>query len=516
MMKDAYMLPMSESLIFESYTQHIYSNIILEYYASQKDKAEFVLSNCIEDFEMLSDNMNVVQTGKKYHFYKDNKYKERGYAYLYKKCKRQEEIELADFEMNMLSSYAGVNIFISSEKSPNRFVEDDNLFKVGYFNRKTIFAKENKEFILFEPINEVVAGMKLVKESSNITFFIKNTIKGKWKEVYSYQLSNIFDTNECFIGINVDTDYEWYYNKLFLNYIQVYCKYDLENDLMIDYFKDIRKNNQFYSYNEFLEYNHYNYNEIERVCKTSAVKALANFIKNKYYVNLYIDFFYVPETEFYGKTHRFFECLLYGIYKEKCFHIAVSQKGAVRCLQIKRKYLRKAVDRKQRIVTIKFSPNEDIVPVSLQSVVLQLEDYLYGFNSSLRQSAFMGKQNVPFGMKIYNEILCKEKNLNEFCLNPRLSLFLCEHKRLMRDRIYYLIDTLGIELDGKIINLVEDIYEKTYSINKSIVKKNDIVLLREQVDSKLKQICILEKECYQLLIEALNEFVASDLERVIC
>lgn len=504
-MKDTYMLPISETLIFESYTQHIYSNIIVDYYASQNDKAEFLISNQGECFGTIAENMSVVQVEGKYHFYKDNKYKERGYAYLYRKCKRREEIELTEFEMKMFSSYAGVNIFISSEKGPDKFVDDDNLFKVGFFNKKVFFAKENKEFIYFEPADEIVEGMKLVKECSKITFFIKKNKKEKWKQVYSYQLSNIFDTSECFIGVNIDTDYEWYYNKLFLNYIQVYCKYDLENDLMLDYFKDIRKNNQFYSYNEFLEYSHYKYSEIKKIWKSSVTKTLENFVKNKYYVNLYIDFFYVPETEFYGKTHRFFECLIYGVYKQKSFYIALAREGVVQCLQIKRKYMKDAVNKKQRILTIKFSPNEDMMPVSLQSVILQLEDYLNGFNSSLRQSAFMGKQLAPFGTQIYSEILSKEKNLNEFCLNPRLSLFLCEHKRLMRERICYFIDTLGVEIDEKVINLIEDIYEKTYFLNKSIVEKKDIVWLREQVRNQLKQINVLEMECYQLLVKSLNE-----------
>ena len=483
--------------ILKSYTHHAFINAISNYYFGNSERVCFSLENS-NSYLSYSENARYDQEGDKIVVYKNNVTAERSSCYLYKEANLEDKIEVELIKYKFAEPYANINLFLSYEKDKQEFNKDDNLIKIGLFNRGEIFIKVNQEFVYSKLINVKdikTLAMKRIKEKIYFSCKLKNN-----KEISLYQLNlnPIYMLQKTIIGVNIDTNPEYFYNNIYMNYVQLYTKYDSEKNIMIDYYARLQKDYDNFTHDDYVFIQRYSLQEVFELFKMGLKQFVYEFIHMSRYVILFVDAYYVERSNWYGKEHRQLEVMFFSVVKGSRFNLIYVDNSQIVEGSILWQTLNRAICG-ERVVTAEFKPSLDIKKVSVDSLIMQLEDFVKSENSSKKNFNVTGVVEGKYGLSIYDEIIKKEDNLIEFSQNPRLSYILQEHTQLMKKRIDYLYDNKIIDckydsvLDEMLSDMQEiqaDIIAKkalTYVMRKSIA----ILLKRKKQEEKLYSEIIL-------------------------
>ena len=116
-----------------------------------------------------------------------------------------------------------------------------------------------------------------------------------------------------------------------------------------------------------------------------------------------------------------------------------------------------------------------------------LEDYLYSKDSSLRYPGICVKrENCSFGLSVYDCITGSEQNFDSFLRDKRIAYFLMEHKKIMRDRVLFLIgkNIISKESACELIEKSKKLYDISETILFLVMKYN--ITKNESIKDNIK------------------------------
>lgn len=235
----------------------------------------------------------------------------------------------------------------------------------------------------------------------------------------------------------------WFYsNNIQLCYKNTEKKYySLPADLYTGY---LAKN---YTNNPFLEVNTLSKRELLRM--GDIIRYVIDKMDLGYYVELWLDEFYIPDTEAY-KTYTFHhQTLLYGYdRKHQRFNIFHFEKnGYFEAAVITFEEFTKSFMSAYRVRNIHWI--EDVIfmkpckpdfiyQVNLELIIFYLEEYLQGNNTYRTLQYCYQEPENKYGKDIYNEIINLLKEDSEDFEDYRITNIILEHKKIMNMRMDYL------------------------------------------------------------------------------
>jgi len=294
--------------------------------------------------------------------------------------------------------------------------------------------------------------------------------------------------------------YEWIYG----NFIQTcfdtaYHKapvpfYFYIFDYTISPFLEVHKINR-----DFLNFN-----------KIKILDLVKNSINNNYYIYLNLDEFYVPQRFSYKVKHFSHDCLIHGydLEKKEIYLFGYSSKWQIESTSISFDEFELAymnlelIDTELTYINLYRCKESGQYALKLDMIVKQLIEYLEGINSSEQFSMLKEPFERAYGMNFYQYIgeyllNCETYNIE---YDIRVFHFLFEHKKIMENRIRYLLETSRIK-DEALLNDWEGIAEDALVIKNKVMKLQ--VLRKYDYQDLNNRIQILGKNERKVLIETI-------------
>ncbi len=123
-----------------------------------------------------------------------------------------------------------------------------------------------------------------------------------------------------------------------------------------------------------------------------------------------------------------------------------------------------------------------------------IEDYFYSRDSSWRYSGMCIKRdNCSFGLSAYDCITNSEQNFASFLGDKRIAYFLVEHKRIMKDRVTFLIErnVISDEFVSTLMEKSKKLYDIITTILMLVMKYN--ITKSESIKDRLKKHLVTAK-----------------------
>lgn len=500
-MKKEIELAYSNDPILKSYTHHAFVNAVSNYYFEKKIRVSFFLENFETYSSHLINTTYKCQDGT-IEVYKNNIEEESSQFYLYKEAKENEKIQVTDIDYKFVQSYGNINLFITYEDNKEKFIDDDKIIKFGLFERGEFFVKVNHEFVFTKRVDTVDVGSLFMKKTEKWIVFSYRDRNNREYELYQLELNPIFELKPILIGVNINTDKEFYFNNIYMNYVQLFTKYDAEGNLMLDYFARPQRNYDYYTFDKYISFQRYMREELCLLFKKDIKYFIYRCLKLRKYVILYIDAYYLEETVWYRKEHKQLELMIFSCMKDTWFKGVYIDGTQLIASKIPWKMFNKSLCG-ERIITMQYSPQIDMSKIPIDSLIVQIEDFIKSRDTSKKLFGLSGVMGDKFGLSIYDEILGKKDNLLEFSQNPRLSYVLLEHTFLMQKRINYLFNK-GI-LNRKYEDVLEILICDMKKMNEDIVKGKELNYLMVKSRELLLRRKKIEKKFYSEILEKLKK-----------
>lgn len=252
---------------------------------------------------------------------------------------------------------------------------------------------------------------------------------------------------------------------------------------------------------------------------------IINAINNGYYIVLYLDEFYIPQTRLYSTRHKNHSQFIFGYnYKRKIFKLLNFDKKTnnlniidlnfsdviysfkIYIGEIPNLNLETNKDTDYRMILMKplyNSLNKEMYqfPVDVSTINQQLEDFLESANSSKKTNFFTGRLNGSWGLSVYKELADNILFSNDG-IDFRGFYLIYEHKIFMRHRFYKLFQLGFAENYDQELQEVVLIAEKM----KMLCYKYNICMASEQLKSIVNLFSLLEEKEKRLYTEYLNDF----------
>lgn len=306
--------------------------------------------------------------------------------------------------------------------------------------------------------------------------------------------------------------YENQYQKWICNnFIQI--KFDKDDVKPIDYVGLMNRDWKNYAINPLIKFSYDGRRIIEQ-------RGLWNYIVenicSKRYLEIWLNEYYIEGLEAFQEYTYVHESLVYGFdEKDKKVNL-MSFKGGKPCwlnasIDAVEAAWKSANDNNHMIQTFEFCPDGQGYNVDIKHIHNLLEDYLTGRNSSLDFQYIAQKDSGIFGINIYNEILEDRYNKDLFLADVRIAFLMKEHKVCMLFRIDYLHEygVISEEKYACVMEAMKDIVKRAQIILNLVIKNRLIseVQTQSHIWECMSELCVLERECYQILISELNQYV---------
>lgn len=376
---------------------------------------------------------------------------------------------------------------------------------------------------LFVDLNHTFLDLSCKKRALIFPFYIKLSRRGaklnlqysqngkEWVDLYKDNLPGKCNVTQIYIGVMTEIKNE-YLNWLSQNYIQLFMKRFDPNEIYIDYYLGATKNYQPFVTTHYLDIYNEDY-DYEIYDKNKWFELVESRIDHKIYIVADIDHYYIKETEYYNKKHRFHQVLIYGVnIKKKTYYVlGYGLKNAMVNYEMSKNVLWKSLSHEGiRLICCRVNIDENAYPFNPVIIVKRLREYLNGQNSSEDISdSFPKMLNDKWGIDVYRSILQNESELYIFCHNSRLSYFFYEHKKLMLERFDYI--QTKVTIPESITKEIRSCLEK--NLNDSLIVKNMILMniyntnrknLMTNVKKYLQTIVDNEEKAYNLLCDILS------------
>ena len=303
--------------------------------------------------------------------------------------------------------------------------------------------------------------------------------------------------------------YDWIFN----NYIQLETpRRGHEHILRLDHYMPFDNNISIWLRCPFVSV-HKIYSEICYDKWANRLEFIIECISKDFYCYLWLDEFYISNSEYFQREHFVHDILIYGYdLKKQTLNVAEYFKdGKYSYGEVSfNEFLMACVDNPSLTWLIKFESWGYVFDINI--TIRLLKEYLESENTSLRFGLEIPKKNYIYGMEIYNVLLEYIEQMREGRkgFDSRPFHVLWEHKMLMTKRIEYLHEK-GYINDDSYTTLVKEFSEiekdalilKNLHLKFSITHKSDICIkmyeiltgIRDREPLSIKKlICELKKQ----------------------
>lgn len=470
---------------------------------------------CLYNWRKLTHNITVMESKTNIEVYgreNDNIMT----AYLYRDCYVEDELIITIYLQQYTFAWATISIFLAKTEQ----IEDGQeigavngdlkavILEFGHFSKKKIYlAHEGKIIKDYDLPSHIVLPilLKMKRSGRNIQFYV-SVDNVSWINFDSIELPDLkISFDQLVTGVIFNMGERQWLDWKYLNSIQLYSP---KAYVRPNYFYMIRKENRDNLINMLLNYNNeYIYNIHDYIC------SFTEYLKINIDRNLYCQLkATLSENGFLiGNLSNTDDCaiLIYGYNDEKAIFYAVQVDYTnISLLKIGYSLVEKYQQRAQYheyVRLIEYNPHGGRYELDIEIMVEFLREYIDGENSFNRFLYDLPKNNKYIcGIKIYDELLnCSEI----FFQDKRIIYLLCEHKRLMIDRLEYLFikNIITKKSYDEIIGEFKMIYTISESIKENIEKKEDNTkILLDEIRDMIMKMKDIEFKAYSKLIDILK------------
>lgn len=509
-------LPIHKQPTLRGFTHHANMCSICESYNAVDDlNADIDILNYDDTKKWsISTNNSMIQLEQNNLKVYSDKYDDKMQAYFYKDCDINEEIVIKINRQIFTSKYASISIVLDIKP----FVADQNRnfpFDFGSYSNSEIYVRKNGYIHSIPSLakEEFPKYLKLSKFHKEVVVsYSEDNVGDHWIEHGRYTFDEITEDMKLYIGININMNESQWYNWFFTNMIQLKCN-PYSNNVHADYYLSLSRNYKYNNLNMFLDYNKLDIKLVNDF-NGNVSDFIKLSIKNNYYIEINLNEFYIKERDSYQKNDRDHVNLIYGYDDERkvFMSMGISSNGPLCYTDISYSDFDNALKNcstLEYITTIKYNPDVHFYYLNLKCMIKFLREYLSGYNSSIDCSYFLPETPEYFGIKIYDNYL-DDNNFPIFLKDKRISYIICEHKKIMHERIKFLIKrrVLSESEGAEFLVQTKELLEISNVLMMLVIKNQ----LKEDVNIYPKIINILkelkEKEIiiYKRLIEVLEKW----------
>ncbi|TVX93391.1 hypothetical protein [Paenibacillus agilis] len=313
----------------------------------------------------------------------------------------------------------------------------------------------------------------------------------------------------------------WYYS----NFIQWSCTskiLDGDRQFYVDFFRG--KPNELNFNNPFLLTCSVNYSILDSLAVDAWPKFFADQIRNGYYCVVFLDESKLSTAACYQKHHFPHHLFIYGFdWDQRIFYVSMfDNKEVYRNLQISFQEFQDAIHSMRHLLKEKYTDDHHTYfykyephfpyPFDTTSVIDQLQDYLDG-ETHLNRINYIYDNEQAFGIKVYDylQMYFDAAEKNDPRLKDRNDLrnlhVIWEHKKMMSDRIGYMVEKGIIPYDEELVEGCKDIAKRAMKLRDQYIrhKIREDKKMFEMVKIRLDQFKNEELVLLQKLINMLDK-----------
>lgn len=430
----------------------------------------------------------------------------------YKYIERPKEIVFNVKYMQYVNRWDSIIFFLDAHKN---FVLDKKAnwnFKLSIYccGNLRIDVNDNMTYYRENVENRDIEGWYKVKLCNSKIEIYESSDSVKWELLHICK--SVWRNNEekliggFYIHLYDNQYYKWICN----NFIQIrYRKGDIDK---IGYPGLMNRDWKNYAIHPIVRFG---YEKREIILKYGLWDYIRNSIDSNRYLEVWLNEFYIEGLMAYEKESYFHESLIYGYNGEKkSVRMLSIYKGKIKALEVSIDNIEHAwsepVGLCTSIISLEYLPDEKGYELDVVHICKELQNYLYGKNSTEDYMYIAQKEEGTFGIKIYDDILETDIGQREFLSDVRISYMIKEHKECMKLRIDYLYEKeiLGMSEYLKIDSIMQNIL-KMSAIVLNLVMKNKMSKkkqLQNRIWNYLKKLKEQEQECYTDFLIALKKY----------
>lgn len=510
-------LPINNDPYIKIYTHHTYIDAIIN--------NECTTGNQIATIELLEEQMDqliylhgdveIKEDGNRISVLSDPYNLDNSFT-AYRRIKETDTFIIGIEYQQYVNIWGNIGIFITDQEN------------IGKYNDKYNFLNFCKGCL--HTTNMKLLNLQHYKKHRFPLYLKLCKTEGKLSGFYSYDMYswiNCFNEmvddeiiNNYYIGVNIGLSDNHYYNWLFSNYIQLMLSksWSDESIIPLDFYVMPQRDYKFQTIHNLVKFKNENRNVITDF-NLNIIDYIIIQLNHDNYVEVLLNERYIPGRNGYlQQFDRNHPNLIYGYNEEdKVFYILGYNKLSKPVQDIvpfdvfQQAY--DTIGESSDIRMIEYSPDVSIFRMDVEEIAEGIKSYLNGSNSSLRYRNIIVPVQRTFGIDIYDEFIRDESTLYDFMKDKRISYILFEHKKIMRDRIRYLIKReVLIESEHStidIINKTDQIFLISSVIKNLVIKyhskKNDDYMNR--IKEYLIEMRNMEIDCYGNLYELLIKYL---------
>lgn len=491
-------LPIEKNPDVTVYMHHAFIEAILE----SREILRFTLkANHPADWNYFdTKNSDIVRNGDEFSvFSKRNNEKNEGN--ILKQCEDEEVEAHVKYERRSGSdSFFKFSLFQNNGENGELHLEklyEMSLTNYGFFDGDQFFPYDGKEY----------RWLKYIKVDHCITFFAAGEDK-EWEELLEYDISPELQDCELQIGISYDFGVDTIALWNSVNYIQLlYNETDTVGRVWLDYYMYPKT---FFDYsfgfsNNYLRYNSYRFSEAVEMFG-SFTEFLRWNIQHGIYTIMNLNEYYLPNRDSYQKAYYNHTNMIYGYDEVEDTFMVLGMNVKLTTAEVPSKNLELAYDKNSQIKTYKYECNYTEFTMDLENVEEYLKDYLYSRKSSTKHTNLLANREGVYGLNVYKAIRETETGRKHFVEDVRISYLLCEHNRLLQQRVQYWIqhDYIKKENADDIMNGCKQLVRTSDAMKFLVMcfQKNQNGY--DRCMNILDKLYEMEKDLYTKLIDSLN------------
>ena len=507
-------LPISSDPYIKSYTYHAYQNAIIN---NENTTSEIVAKIKIPEeqhdtLQIQCEDIDIVKNGCEFEM-KADLYETNSKCCIYRKMRKKDLFVIEILKQQYVNFWGNINIFIAANPEQSENI----IYTYGNFCGNGLFLKNGENMCEVNKENSEAAYplyLKLSIDSERITgYYSKDGIK--WYKSYE-NIDQAITSEELYIGVKIELNDNCYFNWLYANYIQLMLSYKWisnVNCIPLDYYVSPQKKWNYYTVHNLIDFKCESKKMISDY-RPNIIDYIMLQINNQYYVELMLNEKYIPDRNAYQICDHNHANLIYGYdeMQKTIYIMGYNRIGWPVSEEITYEQFINAYNTANSdadVHTLKYSPDVKVYRLDLEHIIAPLEAYLEGRNLSLGIRNMFVPLNAIFGIDIYDELIKSERAMDAFMDDRRISYLLFEHKKIMRDRMRYLIKRgfINTEASKDMLGNMDKIYNMSEIVNK-LVLKYDITKdadIRTKVKLFMKIIKELEIDCYNKLLQLLKQ-----------
>lgn len=380
-------------------------------------------------------------------------------------------------------------------------------FVIGRYSNGDCFILANGDYQWIEkPIDNTYQHFRICSKNGFLSVEAAEDLS-EWNMLYQseqplFSLDDIVTTG-CISCQENNQYFKWIAN----NYIQY--KFNPEEPAPANYIDFIKRDYKSYSVHPFIKFTTDKQDLIQ-----SVYNGIWNYVLTRlhygYYIQLYLNEYYIPGSDSYQERYYLHENLFYGYNEESetvsIIHISLGK-------PVKREITKETLLQAYTgmpAVCMEYDPDCDPYELDIFHIYTRLNDYLDGRNSSEDHVYLSETEKGICGIDIYQSFLHDSAGRSVFFSDIRVSYMLYEHKQCMKQRFAYLYemgiipDSIYCTMKQELVELCKNAYQVMMLVIKNLRSDHaNVIALIEQNLLKMQQ---TERKCYQRFLSLLDLF----------